>query len=150
MNVTHSNTSYECAVAVKCEYDKYIKLYDANGAEIVSFHDISYFSEYTISGGSWIAPCKAATPIKLDTYIVGGCTISTNAWTLSADGKEFYYEIENALISSNEDTCDIMLYFAEGTELAYTATQEGGKIVLHTTAAPLANVVIERIQITRA
>lgn len=150
MKVTHSGTTYDCDVAVKCENDKYIKLYDANGVEIASFHDISDFSEYTISGGSFIDPCDCSMPIKLNTYIVGGCTIPSNAWILSEDETEFYFEIENALISSNEETCDIMLHFAEGTEITYNATQEGGKIVLHTTAAPLADVVIERMQITRA
>lgn len=148
MKITHSGTTYDCDVAVKCENDKYIKLYDANGVEIASFHDISDFSEYTISGGSFIDPCDCAMPIKLNTHIVGGCTIPTSAWIDS--GSEFYFEINNDLISSNEDTCNVILYFAEGTELKYTATQEKGKIVLHTTAAPIAKVVIERMQITRA
>lgn len=149
IKVTHSGTTYDCAVAVKCTDDKYIKLYDANGAEIVSFNGISDFSQYTISGGSFVAPCDCAMPIPLSPYALGGRTITTNDWSYSsADG--YYYEIASDLISANATTCNVILLFAQGTELAYTARQEAGKIKIITgSTAPLYNVVIEGIQILR-
>lgn len=149
MQVIHSGVTYECNVAVKCENDKYIKLYDANGVEIAAFHNISDFSEYEISGGSFIAPCDCETPIVLTTYVIGGRTIAADAWILSEDGTKYSYEIENALISGNATTCDILLLFAKDTALEYEATQEDGKIILSVAAAPLYDVVIDSIQITR-
>lgn len=148
MQIVHSGVTYECAIAVKCENDRYIKLYDENGAEIASFHNISDFSDYTISGGSFVAPCDCSMPIPLSAYAIGGRTITTNDWILSEDNR-FYYEIESGLISDNATTCNVTLLFAEGTTLAYEATQEAGKVVLYTDAAPLADVIIESIQIVR-
>lgn len=148
MKLIHSGATYECNVAVKCENDKYIKLYDENGAETVSFKDISDFSDYEISGGEFIAPCDCTMPIPLTAYAIGGRTITTNDWILS-DSDKYYYEIESGLISSNSTTCNITLLFAQGTELTYQATQEEGKIVLHVDSAPLDNIVIDSIQITR-
>jgi len=149
MKVKYGNTTYECNVAVKCENDKYIKLYDANGVEIVSFNGISDFSEYTISGGSFIAPCDCLLPIALTTYVIGGRTITTDDWILSEDETQYYCEIESDLISGNATTCDVLLIFANGTELTYEATQEDGKIVLFVDAAPLDDIIIDSIQITR-
>lgn len=149
MQITHSGATYECNVAIKCENDKYIKLYDENGAEIAAFHGISDFSEYTISGGSFIAPCDCNLPIALSTYIIGGRTISTNDWILSDSG-EYYFEIENSLISANATTCNVLLLFASGTKFEYTSAQEAGKIIITAgEAAPLDDIVIESIQITR-
>lgn len=149
MRVTHNGTVYECAVAVKCENDCYIKLYDANGAEIVAFHNISDFSDFTVSDGSFSDPCNCNMPIALTAYSIGGRTIATNAWTFSEELQKYYHEIENGLISDNVTTCNILLLFAEGTEFEYTAAQEKGKIVLYTESIPEVDVVIDSIQITR-
>ena len=149
MNVTHSGVTYECEVAVKCENDRYIKLYDASGAEIISFHGISDFAEFEIFGGDFIAPCDCSMPIPLATYAIGGRTITINDWILSEDATNYYYEIESGLISGNAATCDILLIFAPETDLSYEATQTEGKIVLSVAAAPLADIVIESIRITR-
>lgn len=149
MTVTHSGTVYECAVAVKCEDDKYIILYDANGAEIAAFHDIADFSEYTISGGSFVAPCDCSMPIPLSVYSIGARTISVSDWVLSEDETQYCYEIASSLISGNTATCNVFLLFAQGTELEYTAAQESGKITLYTAEAPIADVVIESVQIVR-
>lgn len=149
MKLIHCGVTYECDVAVKCENDNYIKLYDANGAEIAAFHNISDYSDYELSGGSFVFPCDCTFPIALSVYSIGGRTITTNDWNLTEDESKFFYEINNDLISSNVTTCDIYLHFAKGTELEYEATQESGKIVLYTDAAPIDDVVIERIQITR-
>lgn len=148
MKLTHSGVTYECETAVKCENDKYIKLYDASGVEIASFIGIADFSAYSISGGSFIDPCNCSKPIPLSTYAIGGRTIATEDWLLASNNK-FYYEIKSDLISENKTTCNVALLFAEGTELEYTTKQEAGKIVLYTDAAPLADVIIESIQITR-
>ena len=149
MQVIHCGVTYECSVAVKCECDKYIKLYDENGVEIAAFHHISDFSDYTISGGSFTAPGDCAAPIMLTTYVIGGRTITADDWILSDDGTKYNYEIANKLISGNPKTCDILLLFATGTELKYTASQEDGKLILSTDAAPLYDVVINSIQITK-
>ena len=149
MKVIHCGTSYDCAAAIKCEDDNYIKLYDSNGVEIVAFHNISDFSDFEISGGSFTAPCDCAMPIPLTAYSLGGRTITTDDWILSEEGNKYYYEIENDLISSNTTTCNILLLFAQGTELEYEATQRYGKVTLFVDAAPLYDVVIEGIQITR-
>jgi len=148
MKVTHSGVTYDCSVAVKCENDKYIKLYDADGVEIVSFHNIADFSDYTISGGSFVEPCDCTLPIKVSKYIIGGRTINTSNW-IASDGK-YIYEIESDVISGNATTCDILLLFAKETSLAYEATQEDGKLTLSTYAAPTSDIVIDSIQITRA
>lgn len=149
MQIIHCGITYECEIAVKCEDDKYIKLYDASGVELAAFYHISDFSEYEISGGSFIAPCDCSVPIVLTTYVVGGRTISTDDWILS-DAGEYYFEIENNLISANATTCNVLLLFAEGTELEYTSQQAAGKIVLNVgTSAPLDDVVIDSIQISR-
>ena len=149
MKVTHCGTTYECAVAVKCENDNYIKLYDENGVELASFHNISDFSDYTITEGKFTDPCACSMPIKLSTYSIGGRTITTNDWTLVAEGNRYFYEIVSDLISANKTTCNILLLFASGTELEYEAEQEAGKIILYTAAAPLSDIVIDSIQITR-
>lgn len=149
MKVTHSGTTYECSTAIKCVNDRYIKLYDENGVEIAAFHDISDFSEYEVSGGSFKDPCSCIMPIALSTYVIGGKTIKYDEWILSDDNTKYYHEIESALISGNENTCDVLLSFAPGTEFSYSATQEDGKIILWTDAAPLYDVVINRILITR-
>ena len=148
MKIVHSGVTYECDVAVKCENDNYIKLYDANGAEIAAFHNISDFSDFAISGGSFIYPCDCTMPISLSTFAIGGRTIATDDWILSDAGK-YYYEIESGLISENVTTCNVLLIFAAGTELEYSATQEAGKIVLYTKSAPGMDIVIDSIQITR-
>lgn len=149
MIVTHSGVTYECAVAVKCENDNYIRLYDENKNEIASFYNISDFSEYTISGGSFVSPCDCTAPIPVSLYVIGARTITAGDW-LTADDGRYYYEIQNPLISANTTTCNIFLLFAKGIKLDYTPTQEAGKLTIYTSAAPLADVVIESIQIARA
>lgn len=150
MQVTHNGTVYECTVAVKCENDRYIKLYDANGAEIAAFNNISDFSEFSASDGYFIDPCNCSMPIALTVYSIGGRTIAPNMWTLSSESKKYYYEIENNLISKNSSTCNIVLFFEEGTKFAYTAEQEAGKILIYTDSKPQNDIVIDSIQITRA
>ena len=147
MQVTHSGVTYECNVAVKCTTDKYIKLYDSNNNEIASFDNISDFSSYTISGGSFIDPSSCNCPIELTTYVIAGKTIAPSNWT-SSNGK-YTYTISNSLISANTKTCDILLIFAKGTELTYQATQAAGKITLTVDTKPDSNIVIESIMITR-
>lgn len=147
MIVKHCGINYECEVAVKCINDNYIKLY-TDGKEIAAFYNISDFTEFEISGGTFIEPCDCGNPILLTTYVVKGCTITAEDWVTAEDGG-FYYEIANALISGNSTTCNIMLFFAEGTNLVYDAEQEDGKITLHTYAAPFEDVVIDSIQIAR-
>ena len=149
MQVIHSGTTYECSTAIKCENDRYIKLYDENGVETAAFHDISDFSEYTISGGSFSNPCSCGMPVALSAYAIGGKTIKQDDWLLSDSGK-FYYEIEHNLISGNENTCDVLLKFAPGTELYYDAVQENGKVILWTDAAPLYDIVINSIRVIKA
>lgn len=148
MKVTHSGTTYDCALAIKCENDCYIKLYDENGAEIASFHGIADFSEYTISGGSFADPCECEMPVKLSTYSIGGRTISPAAWTLAESGM-YYHEIAHPLISENEATCDILLKFAKGTSFNYDAAQASGKLILYVSEIPAADIVIDSIRITR-
>ena len=149
MFVEHSGTTYECASAVKCENDKYIKLFDENGVEIASFNHISDFTEYTASGGDFLAPCDCQKPIQLTAYALPGVTISAEDWTLNESGDAYFYDIENDIFSGNATTCNVLLIFAEGTEFDYSKTQSNGKITLTTAAAPLADVVIEAIQIIR-
>lgn len=148
IKITHCGTIYECETAVKCENDGYIKLYDANGAEIAAFYDIADFAEFEIEG-EYTEPGNCALPIPVACYVIGGRTIAADAWTLGEDSK-YYYTIENSLISANVATCNIVLFFASGTDFEYTATQEAGKIVLCVTSAPTAGIVIDSIQISRA
>ena len=91
MIVTYNNRTYDCAVAVKCTDDNYIKLYDEGGTEIASFTGIADFSKFTISGGSFVAPCDCTVPIPLSMYSIGGRTITPGSW-VSNNGK-YYYEI---------------------------------------------------------
>lgn len=147
MIVKHCGINYECDVAAKCTSDNYIKLFK-DGKEIAAFYEITDFTDFEISGGSFVAPCDGGKPILLTTYAMKGCTITAEDWATADDGR-FYYEIENALISENATTCNIVLFFAEGTELTYNAVQGAGKITIYTTAAPLADVVIDSMQITR-
>ena len=149
MKVIHCGTSYECSVAVKCEADKYIKLYDENGTEIAEFIGINDFSTFEISGGSFVPPCDCAMPISLAAYSIGGRTITTNDWTYSDDLQKYYYEITSGLISANETTCNILLLFKQGTELAFEATQEAGKVTLFVDAVPPSNIVLDSIQVAR-
>lgn len=149
MTLTYCGTTYTCATAVKCEDDNYIKLYDSNGVEIASFNDISDWSDFVLSGGSYIAPCDCTLPIPLSAYSIGAKTISSSNWTLGDDSR-YYFEIASDLISANTATCDIILYFAEGTELDYEATQEAGKITLYTESVPLEDIKVESIQVFRA
>ena len=148
MLLNHCGKTYECAVAVKCENDKYIKLYDENGAEIMAFHNISDFEDFEISGGSYTDPCHCIMPISLSTYAIGGRTIAASDWVLADSGK-YYYEIENDLISGNATTCNILLIFAANTLLPYEGTQEDGKVVLFVNDPPAGDIVIESIQIMR-
>ena len=147
MRVTYGSTVYECNVAVKCESDKYIKLYNENGEEIAAFYGIADFSKYTISGGSFVSPNDCVMPIPLTAYAIGGRTIGKNSWT-NSNGR-YSYEIEHELFSANSATCNILLFFVDGTELEYEAAQENGKIILYTDAKPETDIVIDSIQITR-
>ena len=149
MQLIHCGAVYECAIAVKCENDNYIRLYNENGVEIISFYDISDYTDYELSGGSFVAPCDCGAPIPLSTYSIGSRTITPEAWIENTEANGFYYEIENALISDNTTTCNILLLFAEGTNFEYKGSQENGKIVLSVSAAPLVDIVIDSIQITR-
>lgn len=148
MNVIHCGETYVCAVAIKCENDKYIKLYDESGVEIAAFHNISDFSDYVISGGSFTDPAGCTIPIVLSTYTIGRRTITTNEWILGDDNR-YYFEIKSDLISANTTTCNISIFFAPGTEFEYEAAQQAGKLILYTDAAPLANIVIDSLQISR-
>ena len=74
MKVTHCGVVYDCATAVKCEVNKFIKLYDENGTEIASFDNISDFSDYAISGGSFTTPGSCSLPIPLFVFNLGGKT----------------------------------------------------------------------------
>jgi hypothetical protein len=149
MKLIHNGTTYECEVAVKCINDCYIKLYDANGTEIVAFHNISDFSDFSVLDGSFTDPCNCMMPIPLTAYSIGGRTISTDNWTFSDELQKYYFEIENNLISDNITTCNILLLFAENTELSYSASQEKGKIVLYVDSVPEKDIVIDSIQLTR-
>lgn len=149
MKITHCGVTYECDVAIKCENDNYIKLYDANGFEIVSFYDISDFSEYEITDGEFVSPGDCEKPISLSVYSIGSRTISVNDWILADDESEYYYEIAHEMISANVATCNVSLLFAQGTEFEYEAAQETGKIIIYTPAAPLDDVVIDSVQIAR-
>lgn len=149
MVLTHCGVTYECAVAVKCADDKYIRLYDAGGAEIAAFYNISDFSDYSLTGGSFVAPCDCAMPIPLKPYAIKGRTIKTTDWNLS-DAGEYYCEIESGLISANVTTCNILLFFAHGTDLEYRSAQEAGKIVLYTESAPDVDIIVDSIVIIRA
>lgn len=148
MIVSHNGTNYECAIAVKCEDDNYIRLFDTNGAEIITFYSISDFTEYTITEGSFTDPSLCALPIPVSSYVIGGRTIPADAWEAGEDGK-YYYSIENDVISANVATCNIVLFFAPGTDFEYTATQQTGKIVLCVASAPTSNIVIDSIQVSR-
>lgn len=149
MIVTHDGISYECATAVKCEDDKYIKLFNEAGAEIASFNHISDFTAYTASGGAWIAPCDCSKPIPVSGHAIGKHTIRKEDWILKENNK-FYYEIQNDLISANTTTCDILLNFAPGTEFEYSATQEAGKIIFAVNTRPDADITINSMRITCA
>ena len=148
MIVSHNGIDYECAKAVKCEDDKYIKLYNSKGVEIAAFDGISNFDDFTISGGTFSAPCDCNAPLPLSTYSIGGKTISPGDWTLFEDSYSF--AIVNDLISANVATCNIFLFFAPGTEFTYTAEQRSGRIILTTASKPENDIVIDSIQISRA
>ena len=134
--------------AVGGAHTERMDLYDENGVEIAAFYGISDFSQYVISGGSFTEPGENNMPIALTTYAIGGRTITTNNWILGDDNR-YYYEIENDLISANVTTCNILILFAPGTDFEYEAAQEAGKLILYTDAAPLDNIVIDSIQVTR-
>lgn len=72
MKVIHSGEVFDCATAVKCDVNRFIKLYDENGFEIASFDDISDFSDYTASGGQFTAPGNCTLPIPLFVFSLGG------------------------------------------------------------------------------
>lgn len=78
ITVTHCGESYVCTTAIKCENNKFIKLYDENNVEIVSFYNISDFSDYEISGGSFTAPDDCFAPIPVSLYKIGGKVVATN------------------------------------------------------------------------
>lgn len=148
MQLIHNGIAYDCAYAVKCTNDCYIKLYDANGVEIMSFNDISDFSQFALSGGSFIYPYNCAMPIPLTTYSIGGRTITPDDWKILADGR-YCHEIESDLISGNETTCNILLLFAENTDLEYEAKQSEGKIILYVETKPTSDISINGIHVTR-
>ena len=148
MKVTYGGTTYECNVAVKCECDKYIKLYDENSVEIAAFYGITDFDQYTISQGAFVDAADSDYPIPLTTYKIGGRKISEDDW-IPSDSGQYFYEIYNKLISANETTCNVFLFFAAGTNFSYTATQEDGKLILRTRTIPQNEVIIKSIHITR-
>lgn len=147
--IIHSNDRYVFDVAVKCENDRYIRLYDESGAEIASFNDISDFSEYPIYGGEFTTPDSCKMPIPLSYYMIGGVTITPDDWEYWGGG-EYYYKLSNPLISGNPTTCNVLLNFANGTMFEYTATQEDGSILIFPQSVPTVDIVINSIQITRA
>lgn len=77
MKVTHCGVTYDCATAVKCEVNKFIKLYDENGLEIASFDNINDFSDYTVTGGSFTAPNNCSVPVPVSLYKINGKIVAT-------------------------------------------------------------------------
>ena len=148
MILKHNGTSYECHKAIKCADDCYIKLYDEAGNEIASFFGISNFDDYEIVGGEFTYPSDCNVPLKLTLYTIGGRTIQADDWIENDEGV-FEYEITSDLISSNIATCNVMLFFAQGTELEFTSIQSSGSIKLQTKSAPTDAIVIESIHIER-
>ncbi len=146
MKVIFCNRSYECAVAVKCESDKYIKLYDSNGVEIAAFHGIKDFNDFECDG-AFSNPCTVATPIALSTHVIPGATINSSDWIQDESG--YYFDIENAMISGNNKTCNIILNFAAGTEFEYNAEQSAGKIRLIVEKRPNDSIVIDSMILFR-
>ena len=152
MFLVYLNESYECSVAVKCEHNRYIKLYDANGEEIASFTDIADFSEYNVTGGSFTTPASCKFPILATNYIIGGATIGINDWKKTTESTygSYEYEIKNPIISANAVTCNIFLNFKFGTVFDYTAVQREGSLTLYTHAIPEKDIEIENIQVVKA
>lgn len=150
MYLVHKNEAYECDVAIKCENDGYIRLYDTNGIETNSFYGISDFSEYKITGGSFTTPDACKMPIPVSSYMVGGVTITPDDW-ISQSGSKYSYEIECPLMSDNATTCNVFISFKPGTPyFKYDAAQETGKIVLLVETVPTNDIIINSIQFTRA
>lgn len=147
IKITHCGMEYSCATAVKCTSDKYIKLFDENGVEIVSFDNISDFEEYTISGGSFTDPAACSVPLKMTTYVIGGRTILVSDWKEVIGN--YVYEIEHELFSQNKATCDIFICFGTNYDFDYIATQENGKIKLTTFQKPEEDIVITSIQVSK-
>lgn len=148
IKVTHCGTIYTCETAIKCTCDNFIKLFDANGVEIVSFENISNFDDFTISGGSFTDPQACAFPIPLTTYVISGKTISPSGWVNF--GSIFKHSIQNNLFSANEKTCDIFLIFQDShCDFEYQAEQKNGEIVLYVEKKPEVDIVIDSIKITR-
>lgn len=148
MKIKHNGVTYECAKAVKCSDDCYIKLYDEAGNEIAAFFGISDFEDYEIIDGEFTDPCDCNVPLQLTLYTIGGRTIQADDWIENDEGV-FEYEITSDLISSNISTCNVMLFFAQGTELEFTSIQSRGSIKLQTKSAPTDAIMIESIHIER-
>lgn len=147
MKITHSGITYECEYAVKCENDRYIKLYDSAMNEIAAFHGINDFNDFECDG-TFSNPCTVATPIALSTHVIPGATINSSDWIQDESG--YYFDIENAMISGNNKTCNIILNFAAGTEIEYNAEQSAGKIRLFVEKRPNTSVVIDSMIVFRA
>lgn len=127
MKVTHCGVVYDCATAVKCEVNKFIKLYDANGVEIASFDNISDFSDYTISGGSFTAPGSCSLPIPLFVFNLGGktyCALNVK------DGERVELLTPDAMMYSEVlDGVDILSINNNGKYRVFNATNAPGSAV---------------------
>lgn len=147
VKLIHNGITYEAEYAVRCDKDKYIKLFDAKYNEIAAFHEISNFSDYTLVGG-WTSPCAYyPTPISLSAYAMPGAIINATNWIEGESG--YYYDITNALISGNTKTCHVILNFASGTEFEYKAEQTTNQIRLIVDKIPNDLINIESITILR-
>lgn len=128
MQLIHDGVSYECARAVMCEEDCYIRLYDAAGKEIAAFFNISDFSQYTLSGGEFSYPdCGAVIPMA--TYLIGSYYCPDDYWT--KNGVYYDYTIEHPLITHNMATCIVTYTSMHSTlnNIKHRVEQDNGKII---------------------
>lgn len=147
-HLSYNGRFYEGETAVKCENDRYVRLFDANGVEVVSFYDIADFSEFYLSGCEWTTPDDCAIFIPARTYSSGKIEIGGGDWIYSSNDSRYHYAIENPLISANKNTCNIFINFAPGTNFKYTAEQEEGKLIIYPDSRP-ESLTINNIFITR-
>ena len=157
--MTHDGIEYIYDTAIMCKSDNYLRLYDENHNEIISFYNISDWGSFEFDPGNNVffpySLCDCGGALLSKIYVTGGKYLDPLDFEAiyNSNGEFEYYAcaINLPVVSSNETTCDVFIEFDLDSVpvFEYIAIQGDGFVELRTSAVPVDGVQIKKITITR-
>lgn len=157
--MTHDGIEYIYDTAIMCKSDNYLRLYDENQNEIISFYNISDWESFEFDPGNNVffpsSLCDCGSALLSKIYVTGEKHLDPSDFKAiynSAGTFEYYScTINIPVVSSNETTCDVFIEFdlENMPDFEYIGVQGNGFVELRTSAVPVDGVQIKKITITR-